>query len=185
MEALAADPDAAVRLQAAFTLGEVPASPEAASALASILVKDHADPFITVAALSSALPHQELLVADLAKVNDPAIYPLRPALAGIALGAGNTKAVAALLAPAFEQARVSGDALALESCVDLVDVLSRQDTSVDTLASGGAVPELATAYAALLEEDDDILWNWITGKETPPAHLQDIVAKLEGFGRVG
>lgn len=157
VEVLADDPDAAVRLQAAFTLGEVPPSPEAASALASILVKDHADPFITVAALSSALPHQGLLIADLAKVNDPAIYPLRPALAGIALGAGNTKAVAALLAPAFDQARVSRDALALESCVDLVDVLARQGTSVDTLAAGGSLPELATAYRALLEAADSLI----------------------------
>ncbi len=153
--ALAGDSDPKVRLQAAFTLGEVPASPEAGSALASILVRDHADPFVTVAALSSALPHQELLIAELAKINDPAIYALRPALAGIALGAGNKVAVATLLAAAFEGAQTTADAPALESCVALLDLLARQDTSVAALSEGaveGPLTEMAKAHAALLED---------------------------------
>jgi putative heme-binding domain-containing protein len=151
---LAGDPDAAVRLQVAFTLGETPTSPEAASALAAILVKDHADPFITVAALSSALPHQEPLIAELAKVNDPAIYALRPELAAIALGAGNKVAVATLLAAAFDGARVAADAPALESCVALLDLLARQGTSVAALsesAAEGPIAEMAKFHAALIE----------------------------------
>jgi putative membrane-bound dehydrogenase-like protein len=151
---LAGDSDPKVRLQAAFTLGELPASPEAASALASILVQDHADPFVTMAALSSALPHQELLIAELAKINEPAIYALRPELAAIALGAGNKVALATLLAAAFEGARVAADAPALQSCVDLLDLLARQGTSVAALSEGaveGPIVEMAKAHAALLE----------------------------------
>lgn len=42
--------------------------------------------------------------------------------------------------------------------------------------------ELAT-YEQLLEEDDDILWGWLTGKAPTPAHFAATMAMLEGYGR--
>ncbi len=39
------------------------------------------------------------------------------------------------------------------------------------------------AYEQLLDQDDDVIWNWITGKEPPPAEFAAIIAMLEGYGR--
>lgn len=38
-------------------------------------------------------------------------------------------------------------------------------------------------YEQLLDLDDDVIWAWITGKETPPAPFGEIIALLEGYGR--
>lgn len=40
-----------------------------------------------------------------------------------------------------------------------------------------------TIYEELLDLDDDVIWNWIVGKEAPPAEFAAIIAMLEGYGR--
>lgn len=92
--ALVDDPDAKVRLQLAFTLGEWD-SPEAGRALAALLAKDQGDPFLTTAALSSALPHLRVLAAS-------ATPAARSQLLPMALAAKDREALAILLAPAFD-----------------------------------------------------------------------------------
>lgn len=52
----------------------------------------------------------------------------------------------------------------------------------DERLSGLTEPEL-DAYEQLLEEDDDVIWRWLTNKEAPPQHLAGIIAMLDGYGR--
>jgi putative membrane-bound dehydrogenase-like protein len=61
---LASDPDARVRFQLAFTLGEI-ADPRAADALATIAVRDAADPWIRAAVLSSVANTSDQLLLRL------------------------------------------------------------------------------------------------------------------------
>src|SRR6185503_1159464 len=61
---LASDPDARVRFQLAFTLGEI-ADPRAADALATIAVRDAAEPWIRTAVLSSVANTSDQLLARL------------------------------------------------------------------------------------------------------------------------
>lgn len=42
--------------------------------------------------------------------------------------------------------------------------------------------ELLT-YGKLLDEDDDVIWAWIIGKEAPPEEYINIIKLLEGYGR--
>ena len=91
---LVADPDAKVRLQLAFVLGEWD-SPEAGRALATLLADGHDDPFLVTAALSSALPHLRLLAASATSASRSRLLPM-------ALAAKDREALASLLAPAFD-----------------------------------------------------------------------------------
>lgn len=43
-------------------------------------------------------------------------------------------------------------------------------------------PQLV-AYEQLLEEDDDVIWRWLTGKEIPPQEFAEMIAMLDGYGR--
>ena len=52
------------------------------------------------------------------------------------------------------------------------------DARLETLSDA----DLAS-YEQLLEQDDDIIWNWIVGKEPTPAEFTSIIAMLEGYGR--
>ena len=42
--------------------------------------------------------------------------------------------------------------------------------------------ELAS-YEILLDEDDDVVWAWIIGKNEAPPEFSILIQKLEGFGR--
>ena len=92
--ALVGDPDAKVRLQLAFTLGEWD-SPEAGKALAALLAANAGDPFLATAALSSALPHLRVLAASATPATRSQLLPM-------ALAAKDREALASLLAPAFD-----------------------------------------------------------------------------------
>lgn len=91
---LVGDPDARVRLQLAFTLGEWK-SPEAGKALASLLSADTGDPFFATAVLSSALPHLRVLAASATPATRARLLPM-------GLAVKDRAALAALLAPAFD-----------------------------------------------------------------------------------
>lgn len=91
---LAADPDAKVRLQLAFTLGQW-SEPAAGQTLAALLNEQTDDPFLTAAVLSSALPH----LGPLAESANPVA---RTSLLPMVLASGNRSALADLLAPIFD-----------------------------------------------------------------------------------
>ncbi len=91
--ALVTDPDPKVRLQLAFSLGQWPT--EAASqALAQLLATQPADPFLTTAIFSSALPH----LKNLARTTDPAT---RLQLLPFAIKTTDREVLATLIAPAI------------------------------------------------------------------------------------
>lgn len=91
---LADDSDAAVRLQCLFTLGEMPASDLATSALSKALASD--DEFLVAAASSSLLPHFAGLVAA---CPDGAPSSYRRTLTEMALSLNNRDAFQALALP--------------------------------------------------------------------------------------
>ncbi len=43
--------------------------------------------------------------------------------------------------------------------------------------------EQLALYEQLLDLDDDVIWAWITGKESPPTPFAEIITLLEGYGR--
>lgn len=91
--ALVTDPDPKVRLQLAFSLGEW--KTEAASqALAQLLTTQPADPFLTTAVFSSALPHLKNLVATANEVTRLQLLPF-------AIKTSDRDALATLIAPAL------------------------------------------------------------------------------------
>ncbi|MEX2577669.1 MAG: PVC-type heme-binding CxxCH protein [Verrucomicrobiales bacterium] len=98
---LVGDPDAKVRLQLAFTLGQWE-EPEAGEALADLLNRHGDDPFLAAAALSSALPH----LRRLAEAASPAS---RSSLLPMALAAEDRESIARLVAPVFEFEGESAD----------------------------------------------------------------------------
>ncbi len=44
-------------------------------------------------------------------------------------------------------------------------------------------PAQLESYGQLLDLDDDVIWAWVTGKETPPDPFAEIITLLEGYGR--
>lgn len=45
------------------------------------------------------------------------------------------------------------------------------------------LPADLAAYEQMLEEDDDVIWAWVIGKNTPPEEFSNIIRMLEGYGR--
>ena len=137
---LAQDADAAVRQQVAYTLGEW-RDPAAGEALAKILRQDD-DRFIRAAAMSSALPHAEALIAKLGaggRADDPLVIE-------IAAVTENAKALAAILS----RIAAGGDALEqFRSLALLLDWLQRNNKSLAQLqsaaAGGGAMSDALSA----------------------------------------
>ncbi len=52
----------------------------------------------------------------------------------------------------------------------------------DARLAGLSVAHLAT-YEALLEENDQDLYLWVTGAAPPPAAFADLIAEIGGFAR--
>lgn len=146
---LVGDSDPRVRLQLAFTLGEFPASTEAGDALATLMANDFESPFTILAALSSALPHHKHLVAKLGNF-DERNARVRIPLLELALAADDASATTALLVPVFDAAAASSSASAMQACVDLLDLLSRRETSLDYSESEtNAQSNLSTTFLKL------------------------------------
>jgi putative membrane-bound dehydrogenase-like protein len=91
--ALVTDPDPKVRLQLAFSLGQWPTEP-ASQALAQLLATQPADPFLTTAIFSSALPHLKSLAATATPATRHQLLPF-------AIKASNREVLATLIAPAI------------------------------------------------------------------------------------
>ncbi len=141
---LADDPDAAVRLQLAFTLGEMPASDAATSALAKDLASN--DAFIVAAASSSILPHFAGLV-EACPDNAPPSY--RTKLAEMALSLDNRDAFRKLALPLLST---------VPETLRLIDLLKARDRSFTLLEEDSQLKEsfgsiLESARLALKDEN--------------------------------
>ena len=93
LAALAVDPDAQVRLQLAFTLGEFDTE-EAGEILADLARRYGSDPHFAAAALSSAIPHLEVLARHLGAFPDA----LREQLLATIAKQSDPKQIAAMFA---------------------------------------------------------------------------------------
>ncbi|HUS36711.1 MAG TPA: PVC-type heme-binding CxxCH protein, partial [Verrucomicrobiae bacterium] len=130
------DPSPKVRLQLACTLGEWK-TPEAGRALASLANKNHRDPFIASAIMSSAIPHLETLISQL---NVEALSTFSEPLFTTALGMNRRDLVHRLLKPLFDSnqfARYSA----------FLDLLKRRNTSVAALIKADEYDDLGKLLA--------------------------------------
>jgi putative membrane-bound dehydrogenase-like protein len=100
------DPDAKVRLQLAFSLGawmpeSHPDSAQAGITLAKLAVRDHADPWMRAAVMSSAAPHCRALCEGVAAAGGPALAAYADDLATLALALEDRDSLAAMVRPAL------------------------------------------------------------------------------------
>jgi len=133
--ALTGDLDPKVRLQLACTLGEWP-SPAAGSALGRLAVANHADPFITAAVFSSAMPHARALAEAAAEAGGAAQAALSGPLVTLALALNEREALAALLAPAVT---LRGDGFAdaqFKTLGEFLETLTQRGRTLEELAAG-------------------------------------------------
>ncbi len=121
------DPDAGVRLQTGYTLGEW-TSPAAGEALARLLRND-ADRFVKAAALSSALPHADTLMAALQSAG-PAADSLRIEVATVT---ENAEALASLLMSIANRRQAGDLPAAFTALGQLLDWLQRNNKTLAQL----------------------------------------------------
>jgi len=130
--ALVDDPDAGVRQQLAYTLGEWK-SPAAGAALAR-LFRTNDDRFIRAAAMSSALPHADTLLAALGAAGETT----QGLVMEIAAATENARALGALLAGiAAPPAAAGGPLRQFSQLAQLLDWLQRNNKSLAQLAATG------------------------------------------------
>ena len=144
VKALVSDPDATVRLQVGYTLGEWP-TPAAGEALARLL-REERDRFVKAAALSSALPHAETLMAALRRDRgtDEAL------LVEVATVTENAQALTGLLT-AMAGRRTAGELpAALAALGQLLDWLQRNNKTLLQLQRTADAP----MQRALAEADE-------------------------------
>jgi putative heme-binding domain-containing protein len=138
---LAGDPDAPMRQQLAYTLGEWKQS--AAGVALAQLVRADEDRFVRAAALSSALPHADTLLAQLSangRGDDPIVLE-------VATATENARALASLLA-AIASAQSGSDLVRqFTGLAQLLDWLQRNNKSLAQLQSASD-PKLRDALAA-------------------------------------
>lgn len=125
-----------VRLQLACTLGQWKTA-EAGLALASLANKDHRDPFIASAIMSSAVPHLDALAT---KLNAKALATLSEPLFTTALGLNRRDVIHLLLKPIFDRKQFAAHSAFL-------GLLKRRNTSVDTLIKTNPTDDLAKLLA--------------------------------------
>lgn len=106
LEKMVDDPDAKVRLQLAFSLGawmpeSHPDSVQAGLTLARLAVRDHADPWMRAAVMSSAAPHCRALCEGVAAAGGPALAAYADDLATLALALEDRDSLAAMVRPAL------------------------------------------------------------------------------------
>ena len=122
--ALVDDPDPKVRLQLGCSLGAWNL-PSAAQALARLAVKDHAEPFLRAAVLSSAVPHVRVLCDTIARAGGSALADFAEDLTLLAAGLEQRDALAALLAPVLTAQDKQFSADQLRGFGRMLDALDR------------------------------------------------------------
>ncbi len=140
--ALVDDPDAVVRQQVGYTLGEWPGV-EVGEALARLLARER-DRYVRAAALSSALPHADVVLETL----HAAGLAQSPLVAEIAAATANARALTRLLAAvpaALQRGEVSEG---LQALGELLDLLQRQGQTLPRLHGDAGAP-LRQALEAL------------------------------------
>ena len=125
--ARADDADAGVRLQAAYTLGEW-REPAAGEALARLLRRED-DRFVKAAAMSSALPHAETLMAVLQRDGGAE----NSLLVEVATVTENAKALAGLLTAIAGRSEAGDWPAAFRSLAQLLDWLQRNNKTLAQL----------------------------------------------------
>lgn len=194
---LADDPDPKIRLQLALSLGSwKPETPGVGETLGKLAVRDHAEPFIRAAVLSSASGHARALAAAVSREGGAALDAYLDNLAALALATRDLPALEALLKPALTSSGGRYAAAQLETWAKFQEALKRRN-----LESPFPAPEELNAFArnALPDEtlsaDDraaaarvllhdprgratalDALVSWL--KPDKPAELQRAAVKL-------
>jgi putative heme-binding domain-containing protein len=120
--------DAKELLQLACTLGAWD-TPEAGTALGRLAVAYHADPFITAAVLSSAVPHSLALAEAVLAAGGPALSALWQPLVDLALALDQRAAVARLLKPALTPSNGQFTSAQWELFSQFLDTLARRKTN--------------------------------------------------------
>ena len=170
--ALVDDPDAAVRQQVGYTLGEWPGA-EAGEALARLLARE-GDRYARAAALSSALPHADVVLEALHAAG-PAQGPL---VAEIAAATANARALTRLLT-AVPAALQRGElAEGLQALGELLDLLQRQGQTLVRLHGDAGAP-LRQALEAL----DPVLERARAVAADPAAETRTRLAAVTLLGR--
>jgi putative membrane-bound dehydrogenase-like protein len=131
------DPDPFVLQQVAYSLGEW-RQPEAGHALAR-LVRQNTDRFVLAAAMSSAVPHAESLIAEI----DP-LQP-NPTLVEMVVSSPGRPALARLLAAVAASTPASGSADPYGPLSTVLGAMARRGLTLDDLGPGNA-----TAVKAVL-----------------------------------
>ena len=163
--AMAADPDAKVRLAVALACGQW-SGPEAGAALARIALADHADPLFRTAVMTSAVPHAEALsraiagaAPDVADVYRDAILRMAvarddaatvTALLQGALGAPEGSRVRSLDAVLSAMQRVGADPWAMHASPETLTALDDELARAGAVASDSGEPADARLAAARL-----------------------------------
>jgi putative membrane-bound dehydrogenase-like protein len=137
--ALVNDPDAQVRLQLAYTLGEWD-DPRAGQALGQLAVHDGANPYLAAAVLSSVTPkHLEPVAhALLAQRKEPPSATLVENLLRTAKGQGNTPVLVSLLERVATAKAGRNAPWQFAALAGWLDALDQQNTSLDKVTQGGA-----------------------------------------------
>ncbi|MFM9079469.1 MAG: HEAT repeat domain-containing protein, partial [Opitutaceae bacterium] len=170
--ARATDPDARVRQQAAYTLGEWP-GPEAGAALAALLRAD-TDRYLRAAAMSSALPHADTLLEKLAGGG----AEFESLIAEIATATDNARAIAGLLARITAAATATDPRPVFVSLGALLDRLQRNNQTLAQLSTKGGEP-----MRRALEGTDAILARARATAVDPKAAPADRTAAIALLGR--
>jgi putative membrane-bound dehydrogenase-like protein len=125
-----------VLLQLAYSLGEWD-DPRAGHALGRLVMRHGDDPYLTAAAMSSAVPHVEAMMAEVMtepdKLSERA--ELVNSLLSTGLGLNNTTALAAMLKSLTSRPSTGYAAWQFASAAQLLDGLDRQKLSLNELAS--------------------------------------------------
>jgi putative membrane-bound dehydrogenase-like protein len=168
------DPDAAVRQQVGYTLGEWPGA-EVGEALARLLARER-ERYVRAAALSSALPHAEVVLEALHDAG-----PGQSALvAEIAAATANARALTRLLAAVPAALARGEEGEGLRSLGELLDLLQRQGQTLARLHGDAGAP-LRQALEAL----DPVLARAraIAADATAPVETRLVAVALLGRGR--
>jgi putative membrane-bound dehydrogenase-like protein len=168
------DADPSVRLQVAYTLGEWK-QPVAGVALARLLRADD-DRFIRAAAMSSALPHADTLIAQLGasgRGDDPLLIE-------IATVTENAKALASLLEGIAASRGPGGAPQQFRALALLLDWLQRNNKSLSQLQSSGG-----EAMKSALTAADGVFSAARAMASNPKVPVEEriVAAKVLGRGR--
>ena len=163
---LVEDPDAKVRLQLAFTLGEWKDA-AAGDALARLAVKDCAEPFIAAAVMSSAVPHVRPLTDAVTKASGEPLRIFGPSLTKLAKALGEP--ATAIIAAAPE----SPDAPAPPaSRADVIKKFQPALKLTGNAANGRAVfTQLCTTCHKLGDTGNEVGPNLVSVAAHPPEKL--------------